>query len=309
MKYKPPETNQAQWYNLAENKATKHLDIYLFGVIGGWRVNAQTFLDDIRGAGEVKTITVYLNTVGGSFYDGLPIYNMLKQHKAQVTVRVMGYALSMGSVIMLAGDRVEAAESSLIMIHRAQGGVFGDADDMTKGADVLVSHEAVIIPEYARRLGVSPEQVSELLAAETWYTASQAKEAGLIDALIEEPEGDDMAANILDESLEYVNQHFRNIPAALVQLATKQHTHQEGDEVKPEDIKAIAVEVANLLKVDTENRDYERMKNEYDALKTENAALKEQVLDLSTPAGDHTIIDENIGHTYDAGGFSAGSFS
>lgn len=99
-----------RWYSIATNAAAKHAEIYLYGVIGGYYANVQQFLADLQGAGDVEKITVYLNTVGGSFYDGLPIYNTLKQHQAHVTVKVMGYALSMGSVIMLAGDVVEAAE-------------------------------------------------------------------------------------------------------------------------------------------------------------------------------------------------------
>lgn len=300
MKFNPPEASQKHWYNLAANKATKHLDIYLFGVVGGWRVNAQTFLDDLRGAGEVNTITVYLNTVGGSFYDGLPIYNMLKQHKAHVTVKVMGYALSMGSVIMLAGDQVEAAESSLIMIHRAHGGVWGHAEDMRKGADILISHEQVIIPEYSRRLGVSHEQVQSLLADETWYTAAQAKEAGLIDVLIADSEGDD-SVNISDESLEYANQHFNNIPTALMRRSVQQNNNLEGDDVKPEDIQAIAEAVVNSLKAGQKSDDVE-------SLRTENAALKEKIAELSKPAPGAVSPPLGEGPVENSGGISIMSF-
>ncbi|MEB4590782.1 head maturation protease, ClpP-related, partial [Candidatus Thiothrix sp. Deng01] len=179
---------------------------------------AQQFLADLQGAGDVETITVYLNTVGGSFYDGLPIYNTLKQHKAHVTVKVMGYALSMGSVIMLAGDVVEAAENSLVMIHRAQGGVWGDAEDMAHASQVLQKHEQAVIPEYMRRLGKSEQDVMALLKAETWYTASEAKAAGLVDAVTAATlTGKGGAADMQAESWEYASQHFRNIPQAVMQ--------------------------------------------------------------------------------------------
>ena len=178
------DTGQAPcWYQLTSNQAAKHVDIYLYGVIGSYRVNARKFLADLQAAGDVTSITVYLNTVGGSFYDGLPIYNTLKQHKAHVTIKVMGYALSMGSVIMLAGNTIEAAENSLIMIHRAQGFVFGDAEAMTKMADILQKHEAGITPEYMRRMNKTASEVQTLLKAETWFTASEAKAAGLIDTI------------------------------------------------------------------------------------------------------------------------------
>ncbi len=205
----PPENNQ--WYNIAVNSASRHADIYLYGVIGGWNANIQQFLMDVQNAGDVATMTVYLNTVGGSFYDGLPIYNTLKQHKAHITVKVMGYALSMGSVIMLAGDVIEAAENSLIMIHRAQGEFWGSAEDMQRGAEILIKHEQAILPEYMRRMGKTANQVQALLNAETWYTAAEAKAAGLVDTITQPITPDLTTATNNAESWAYASQHFRNI--------------------------------------------------------------------------------------------------
>lgn len=214
-----------QWYNIAVNSASRHADIYLYGVIGGWNANIQQFLMDVQNAGDVATMTVYLNTVGGSFYDGLPIYNTLKQHKAHITVKVMGYALSMGSVIMLAGDVIEAAENSLIMIHRAQGEFWGSAEDMQRGAEILIKHEQAILPEYMRRMGKSANQVQALLNAETWYTAAEAKAAGLVDTITQPITPDLTTATNNAESWAYASQHFRNIhPSFQVLTNQKENT-------------------------------------------------------------------------------------
>ena len=161
----------------------KSAEINLYGVIGGYTANLAQFKRDLDAAGKADNITVYLNTIGGTFADGLPIYNLIDQHPAHITVRVMGYALSIGSVIMLAADRVECAENGLIMIHRAQGFTYGDAADHQKNADVLEKHERAVIPAYARRLTKTENQVLDLLKAETWYTAKEAKAAGLVDAI------------------------------------------------------------------------------------------------------------------------------
>lgn len=204
------------WYNINKNTITKHVEIYLYGVIGGYYANVQQFLADLKDAGDVEKITVYLNTVGGSFYDGLPIYNTLKQHKAKVTVKVMGYALSMGSVIMLAGDEIEAAENALIMIHRAQGEVSGNADDMIHAAQVLIKHEEAILPEYMRRLGKTESEVMALLRAETWYTAAEAKAAGLVDWVTERISDSQAVQNIAETGWDYISQHYNNIPSTLM---------------------------------------------------------------------------------------------
>ena len=170
-------------YNLITNKKKSHTVIDIFGTIG-WSVWIQKFASDLKKAGDVATILVRINTFGGTFFDGLPIYNLLKEHSAHVTTRNIGYAVSMGSVILLSGDTIEMADNSMTMIHRAQGYAYGDADQFIKQAGVLVTHEkAALIPLYMARLGKTEAQVKKLLQKETWYTASEALEAGLIDAI------------------------------------------------------------------------------------------------------------------------------
>lgn len=265
-----PHAGAKRWYNIKSNAATKHAEIYLYGVIGGYYANVQQFLADLQAAGDVEHITVYLNTIGGSFYDGLPIYNTLKQHKAPVTVKVMGYALSMGSVIMLAGDTVEAAENSLIMIHRAQGMAWGDADDMAQAATVLLKHEQAILPEYMRRMGQSMQAVQALLAAETWYTAAEAQQAGLVDVITGVVETDTEAAKLEAEAWNYAAEHYRNIPQA---LRSQLMNLEENEIVKPEDIQAIVTAVVGALKPTEAEGDYAELKTRFNKLEADYAEL------------------------------------
>ena len=167
---------------------SQHADLYLIGTIGtDWwpetNNSAQRVLAELSSYTALTTITVHLSTMGGSFLDGLPIYNVLKQHPAKVTINIIGYAVSMGSVIMLAGDTINAAQNSIIMIHNAQGAEHGSASDLRKMAEILETHEHAIIPRYAERMGKTPADVQALLNAETWYSAEQALEIGLIDAI------------------------------------------------------------------------------------------------------------------------------
>lgn len=170
------------FYNIAINKK-KHADINIIGVIG-WHVWINKFIYDLEEAGELSTIKVRINSIGGSFYDGLPIFNLLKEHPAHVTTCNIGYALSMGSVLLLAGDTIEMAENAILMIHRAQGFAWGDAKKFRKQAEILETHEnASLMPIYTNRLNKNESEVLELLQDETWYTAKQAKDAGLIDVI------------------------------------------------------------------------------------------------------------------------------
>ncbi len=282
------ETNGAgkTWYSLINNSSSRHVDIYLYGIIGGWDVNVQQLLAELKAAGKVDTITVFLNTVGGVFYHGLPIFNTLKQHPAHVTVKVMGYALSMGSIIMLAGDTVEAAENSVIMIHRPQGGMNqGDVDDVLKLAEMLEKHEAAILPEYMRRMGITEEEARALLKAETWYTGTEAKAAGLVDNLLGETELDPEAAGVSmqGEHWEYVNQHYPNMPTNISNMI-QAHTVNAGGQMKQADIlaiaKAVAVELRRSGEASASNEGWE---DERKRLLAENKRLADELADYTVP--------------------------
>ncbi len=197
----------------------KTADIYLMGVIGGYEANLPRFRGDLEAAGKVDKLTVYLNTIGGNFADGLPIYNLLAQHPAHVTVKVMGYALSIGSVIMLAADRIECAENGLVMIHRAQGFTYGDAGDHQKTAEILTKHEAAVIPRYAAKMGKTHSEVQALLNAETWYTAAEALQAGLVDAISGKAEADAAEQAGMQADGQAIMQHYRHVPRQLAQGA------------------------------------------------------------------------------------------
>lgn len=170
-------------------------DVYLYGAIGGSKVSADKLQTALSKIGEVDVLYVYLNTYGGTFSDGLAIYNILKSHPAFVVVRVMGYSLSMGSVIMLAADRVECVENGLVMIHRAQGLTIGCIDEHHKTIELLLKHEQTMKPVYLARMGIDEAGLDELLSAETWYTADEAQAAGLVDEVVNRIDIDDSAAN------------------------------------------------------------------------------------------------------------------
>ncbi len=258
----------------------KHADLYLFGVIGSWwdENTAEEVLSELRSYDNLDTITVYISTVGGTFLDGLPIYNLLKNHPATVTTRVIGYALSMGSVIMLAGDHIEAAQNSLVMIHNAQGIAWGSANDMRATAEIMDKHEQAIIPRYRERMSLSNDEIQALLDAETWYTADEALAAGLIDEIIDPVDLDDTDQQQPENSWKFAAENFRHPPEAfqhrienalqdkpnwLLSLLNKtvgkppalpahlnepETTDHEDEPVTPEEMQAIAAETVKLLK-------------------------------------------------------------
>jgi ClpP class serine protease len=134
---------------------------------------------------------LHINSPGGEVFDGITIYNLIKQHPANVTTYIDGLAASIASVIALAGDSVIMAENALYMIHNPWGFAMGDATEMRKTADLLDKVAGSLVTAYTSKTGKPDDDIQTLLDAETWMTAQEAKDAGFIDEISEQM---DMAA-------------------------------------------------------------------------------------------------------------------
>ncbi|MFT2622165.1 head maturation protease, ClpP-related, partial [Escherichia coli] len=70
------------------------------------------------------------NSPGGDMFEGLAIYNLLREHEGEVNVKVLGLAASAGSVIAMAGDTVQIARAGFLMIHNAWVVAMGNRNDL-----------------------------------------------------------------------------------------------------------------------------------------------------------------------------------
>ena len=89
-------------------------------------------------------ITVNINSPGGDVFEGIAIYNLLREHDGEVTVNVIGLAASIASVIAMAGDNIRIAKSAYFMIHNAWTIAMGNRNDMQKVVDTLGSFDGTI---------------------------------------------------------------------------------------------------------------------------------------------------------------------
>lgn len=182
--------------------------IWIYEQIGdnGWGdgMSAKHFGQELRDLGDVSEISVFINSPGGSVWDGTAIFNTLRNHPARVTTYIDGLAASMASVIAMAGDEVVMRDNALFMIHNPWSIVIGDADEMRKAAGMLDKVKETIVTAYQGRSSLNDEELSELMNDETWMTADEALEWGFIDSV---SEGLELAASI-DIS------RFTNAPAA-----------------------------------------------------------------------------------------------
>ncbi|BBL25364.1 head maturation protease, ClpP-related [Comamonas terrigena] len=129
-------------------------------------------------------VTVNVNSPGGDMFEGLAIYNMLREHKGQVTVKVLGLAASAGSVIAMAGDVVQIARAGFLMIHNAWVVAAGNRNDYIELAAWLKPFDAAMADIYAARTGGDADAMAKLMDAESWINGASAVEQGFADELL-----------------------------------------------------------------------------------------------------------------------------
>lgn len=147
-------------------------------------VTANSISAALRNIGPTADVIVNINSPGGDVFEGLAIYNLLRQHQGAVTVRVLGLAASAASYIALAGDRVEIARAGFFMIHNAWTYAAGNRNDFADIGGVLAEIDAVIAEIYAVRTGIDQADLAAQMDAETWISGTKAVEQGFADAYL-----------------------------------------------------------------------------------------------------------------------------
>lgn len=140
--------------------------------------------------GELDNITasrirVEINSPGGDVWDGVSIYNALRNHPATVTTRIDGMAASIASVIFQAGDHRVVHDSSQMMIHNAWGMTVGDHQDHADMVGVLQQQDKVIAGIYAAHGDADADHFQTLMDAETWMVGDEIVANGLADEVVE----------------------------------------------------------------------------------------------------------------------------
>ena len=173
--------------------------------------SASGFRDALQSVGDVKTINLHINSPGGSVFEGIAIYNMLKQHQATINVYVDGLAASIASVVAMAGNRIYMPQNAMLMIHNPWTMAVGNATELRKQADVLDQIAKSSITTYLSKAGdkLDEETLKQMMDEETWLTAEEALEYGLADNVMEPNK---MAASISDK----YKARYHNVPDQLI---------------------------------------------------------------------------------------------
>lgn len=192
--------SNTKYWNLAVKEDNSDVaDLYLYNVIDdfayeGYADSAESILKDINSLGNIKTLNVFINSPGGSVFEGISIKNMLERQKLKgcfINVVIDGLAASIASVIAMAGDKITMPENALMMIHRASCICMGNADDFAKQIEVLNKIDLVLTNTYVTRSNglLTEEDITNMFnSGDTWLTAQEAKDFGLCDEITEKLE-------------------------------------------------------------------------------------------------------------------------
>lgn len=184
------------------------LQIPILEDIGGWGFSTQSLVGKLKGW-RGNRIEVPINSFGGSVLEGVTIYNILKGRSENVETQILGYAISMGSVIAQAGDERVMPENGFIMIHNPWSFAIGDANDMEHERELLEKMTAELASIYVSRTGLTASKIRKMMDDETWLTPREAREMGFVDRLTRKM---DFQASLKPEQLD----QFKNVPQSVI---------------------------------------------------------------------------------------------
>lgn len=159
--------------------------VSIFDVIGedwwtGGGFTSKRMSAALRSIGD-RPVTVQINSPGGDLFEGLAIFNLLRNHSQKVTVQVMGWAASAASIIAMAGDDIVMGLGTFMMVHNAWGAVIGNRHDFREAADLFESFDGAILDIYEARTGAKRADLENLMDAESFLSPSESIKHGFAD--------------------------------------------------------------------------------------------------------------------------------
>lgn len=225
-------------WEIKQNAVSENtIDMYIYGDVEGdgydwWydkviesETSANHFRNELAKYPNANQINIYINSYGGSVFEGTAIYNQLKRHPAHKTVYIDGFACSIASVIAMAGDEIIMPRNALMMIHNMWMYTCGNAAELRKAADDLDVINAAGRAAYMDKAGgkLAEDKLVEMMDAETWLTAEQCIEYGLADKYADKEADMQNASTVLQKANLNIEQRIKiqkSLAAQLKELTT-----------------------------------------------------------------------------------------
>ena len=131
-----------------------------------------------------EDLEIEINSNGGAISAASEIYTAIRGYnKGNKKTNIVGSAYSAGSVIAMASESY-MSPTAMMMVHKVSSGAAGNSNDMDKMSKVLQVADQTVANAYIAKSGMSMKEALKMMADETWLTAQQAKDKGLIDGIM-----------------------------------------------------------------------------------------------------------------------------
>jgi ATP-dependent Clp protease protease subunit len=160
--------------------------IYLYDTdqngIGSGTLSSAYVQQQLQVAGG-QEVELHISSAGGSAFDAIAIYDLLKKYPARVTTYIDALAASAASIVAMGGHHIVMSKYALLMIHKPMAGNGGNADELLKDVQMLNTVQERLASIYTDKTGLDEVTINSLINAVTWMTADQALALGFIDRI------------------------------------------------------------------------------------------------------------------------------
>lgn len=248
--------NKFYQFTAAAQDAPARLD--LFGSVGGgfWDqgFDESSFKADMAVVRDDQPLNVYINSMGGSVYTGIAIYNLISRHKGPVTITVAGMAASAATIITSAKNaKVVMPRGSMMLVHPVR--MSTDAltpREMKEAAENLEKVRLSVRDIYSEKTGLDEKTLDKLMNAESFLTAEEAVELGFADEIDESQVVENRAVGdaVMVNGLKVSGQLFAHAPKGFInaELPKASAVQKEVHKMNLETLKAEHPELVQAIR-------------------------------------------------------------
>ena len=208
------------WFSVKALASGAGAEVTIFDDIGAYGVSAQAFIAEIA-TFHGQPLTVQINSLGGSFFDALAMFNALRMHGAPVTTMAFGVAASAASIVFMAGDVRAMPANTFLMVHDPLTEyAYGDSEELRALADTLDKLAVSMVQIYSSRSGQGEDEIKAMVNADTWLSAKEALDRGFATQI------DDALPVTASYDVDRIPEHIR--PAFKTEGAEAKHGEPAG---------------------------------------------------------------------------------
>lgn len=245
---KPNQPKAKTWFTLKNEGESAPVKVWIHGDIGSYDIEAIDLIKALQSVGS-QDVEFRIQSYGGSVYEGLAMFNAIKAHKGKTVGVVDGLVASISSYFLMACDTIQMPANATLMIHNPAIGAWGGEDEIQSALTQLQNAKNTIADAYVERSGQSLDDVLAAMETETWFTAQQALEFGLVDEVIDAVNLSNCLKEIEADSLKA----FKHPPKELLnQLEPVESEPAPEQENQPDEI-PLAASAASSKTVPTAN--------------------------------------------------------